>query len=147
MPVSSPRSISAGSTQYWTPQVSGISSRDGEITVEVIAAGGPQSITSDTLLMATGCVLNTDILEVVNSRVEVGQRGYVNTDEYLQANVPGIWALGDIIGRYLLKHSANLEAAYASNNILDPNNQAAVDCHATPCPTPYSPPPKWHPWV
>ena len=108
MPVSSPKSISAGSTQYWTPQVSRVSSRDGEITVEVIASGDPQSITSDTLLMATGRVPNTDILEVVNSRLEVGQRGYVHTDEYLQANVPGIWALGDIVGRYLLKHSANI---------------------------------------
>ena len=37
-----------------------------------------------------------------------------------------------IVGRYLLKHSANLEAAYASNNILEPDHQAAVDYHAMP---------------
>ena len=40
--------------------------------------------------------------------------------------------LGDIVGRYLLKHSANLEAAYAANDIFNPGNQAAVDYHAMP---------------
>ncbi|MCH7737948.1 MAG: dihydrolipoyl dehydrogenase [Chloroflexi bacterium] len=113
-------------------QVAGVSSQAGEITVDVTTKAGKQSITSDTLLMATGRVPNTDILEVANAGVELDQRGYIETDEYLQTNVPGIWALGDIVGRYLLKHSANLEAAYASNNILEPEHQAAVDYHAMP---------------
>ena len=113
-------------------QVAGVSSNDGEITVDVTTADGGRSITSDTLLMATGRVPNTDILEVANTGVEVDERGYVKTDQYLQTNVPGIWALGDVVGRYLLKHSANLEAAYVANNILDPGNPAAVDYHAMP---------------
>ena len=89
--------------------------------------------------MATGRVPNKDILEVANTGVELNQCGYINTDEYLQTNVPGIWALGDIVGRYLLKHSANLEAAYASNSILDPENRAPVDYHAMPHPVFASP--------
>ena len=89
--------------------------------------------------MATGRVPNKDILAVANTGVELNQCGYINTDEYLQTNVPGIWALGDIVGRYRLKHSANLEAAYASNNILDPENQAPVDYHAMPHPVFASP--------
>ena len=46
--------------------------------------------------------------------------------------MPGIWALDDIVGRYLLKHSANLEAAYATWNIFHPDQKAAVDYHAMP---------------
>ncbi len=113
-------------------QVTGVSAKDGEIIVEVTTSAGNQSITSDTLLMATGRVPNTDLLDVAKTGVEVNDRGYIKTDDYLQTNVPGIWALGDIVGRYLLKHNANLEAAYASNNILEPNNQAAVDYSAMP---------------
>ncbi|MCH8901893.1 MAG: dihydrolipoamide dehydrogenase, partial [Chloroflexi bacterium] len=45
---------------------------------------------------------------------------------------PGIWALGDIVGRYLLKHSANLEAAYVAHNIYNPEQKAPVDYHAMP---------------
>ena len=113
-------------------QVSRVSHQNGEITVGVTTPDGSRSIKSDTLLMATGPVPNTDILEVAKTGVEVNSRGYIGTDEYLQTNVPGIWALGDIVGRYLLKHSANLEAAYASNNMLNPGNQVAVDYHAMP---------------
>jgi len=36
------------------------------------------------------------------------------------------------VGPYLLKHRANLEADYASNNIVDPENQAPVDYHTMP---------------
>jgi dihydrolipoamide dehydrogenase len=113
-------------------KVEGVSHQNGEITVEVTTPDGNQSIKSDTLSMATGRVPNTDILEVAKTGVEVNERGYIGTDEYLQTNVPGIWALGDIVGRYLLKHSANLEASYASNNMLNPDNQVAVDYHAMP---------------
>ena len=42
--------------------------------------------------MATGRVPNKDILEVANTGVELNQCGYINTDEYLQASVPGIRA-------------------------------------------------------
>ena len=113
-------------------KVEGVSHQNGEITVEVTTPDGAQTIKSDTLLMATGRVPNTDILEVAKTGVEVNDRGYIGTDEYLQTNVPGIWALGDIVGRYLLKHSANLEASYASNKMLNPENQVAVDYHAMP---------------
>ena len=113
-------------------QVTGVSSKDGEIIVEVTTPNGTHSITSDTLLMATGRVPNTDLLDMAKTGVELNDRCYIKTDEFLQTNVPGIWALGDIVGKYLLKHSANLEAAYASNNIMNPDNQTAVDYSAMP---------------
>jgi len=112
--------------------VTAVSHSEGEFKVAVTTPDGDRSITSDTLLMATGRVPNTDTLEVAKSGVRLNQRGYIDIDEFLQTNVPGIWALGDIVGRFLLKHSANLEAAYASNNILDPENRVAVDYHAMP---------------
>jgi len=44
----------------------------------------------------------------------------------------GVWALGDIARKYLLKHSANLEASYAGNNIFNPESKFAVDYNAMP---------------
>jgi dihydrolipoamide dehydrogenase len=86
----------------------------------------------DALLIATGRVPNTDILAVSSTGVETDDRGFVETDQYLETSVPGIWALGDIVGKYLLKHSANLEAAYAAHNIFNPENKVAVDYRAMP---------------
>jgi dihydrolipoamide dehydrogenase len=46
--------------------------------------------------------------------------------------VKGIFALGDVIGRYLFKHSANNEAQYAYNNIMSQNEKIPVNYHAMP---------------
>ncbi len=43
-----------------------------------------------------------------------------------------MWALGDIVGAYLLKHSANLEAAHVAHNLLHPDGMIAIDYHAMP---------------
>ena len=107
--------------------------RDGDqIAVEVSSDGSAETITSDALLVATGRVPNTDLLDVARTRVEVDQDGYVKVDEYMQTGVPGIWALGDIVGKNLLKHSSNLETAYVAHNIFNPDQKVAVSYHAMP---------------
>ena len=113
-------------------QLTSVSAADGVITVEVNTNGERQSIDSDCLFMPTGRVPNTDILNVAATGVEIDYRDFVKTDEYLRTNIAGIWALGNIVGKYLLKHSANLEAAYATNNIFNPANLVAADYHAMP---------------
>ena len=113
-------------------QLTSVSAANGVITVDVDTNGERQSIDSDCLLMATGRVPNTGILNVAATGVDVDDQGFVKTDEYLRTNVAGVWALGDIVGKYLLKHSANLEAAYATNNIFNPTNLVPVDYHAMP---------------
>ena len=107
--------------------------RNGDlITVEVLRDGNTEAITSDALLMAAGRVPNADLLEVERTGVEVDGSGFIKVDEYLQTGVPGIWALGDIVGKNLLKHSANLEAAYVVNNMFSPDNKVAINYHAMP---------------
>ena len=108
-------------------------SRQGEeIVLEVSGNGATQRVHGDALLMATGRVPNTDLLEVTNTGLEVDERGFIKVDDYLETAVPGIWALGDIVGRYLLKHSANLEAAYVANNVFQPGHKVPVDYSAMP---------------
>ncbi|MEX0791253.1 MAG: FAD-dependent oxidoreductase, partial [Actinomycetota bacterium] len=107
--------------------------REGdEIVVETASDGAKRSISADALLLAVGRDPNTDTLDVAKTGATVDDRGFVKTDEYLETSVPGIWALGDIVGRYLLKHSANLEAAYVAHNIFNPDSKVAVDYHAMP---------------
>ena len=113
-------------------RISRAESRGHEIVLEVSSEGSTGEVLADGLLVATGRVPNTDLLNVAATGVEIDERGFVKTDEFLETNVPGIWALGDIVGKYLLKHSANLEAAYAGNNIFNPDNKVAVDYNAMP---------------
>jgi len=55
---------------------------------------------------------------VQKTNVKVDDKGYVVTNEYLETTAKNIWALGDIIGKYLFKHSANLEAQHVFNNAI-----------------------------
>ena len=107
--------------------------RDGDdIFIETASEGGKRSITADALLLAVGRVPNTDTLEVSKAGINVDANGFVKTDEFMETPTPGVWALGDIVGRYLLKHSANLEAAHVAHNIFNPQSKFAVDYHAMP---------------
>ena len=103
-----------------------------EIVLEVASRDGEQTIETDALLIAVGRVPNTDTLDVTKTGIDVDEAGYVKADEYLETSEQGIWALGDIVGRYLLKHSANLEAAYVAHNIYNLEQKVAVDYHAMP---------------
>ena len=107
--------------------------RDGEeIGLEVTSDGKKRTLSADALLLAVGRVPNTDLLNVTQTGVALDERGFIKVDEHLQTDVPGVWALGDIVGRYLLKHSANLEAAHVAHNIYNPENRVPVDYHAMP---------------
>ena len=69
--------------------------------------------------------------ELDKTGVKINDRGYIVTDRYLETNVKGIFALGDIVGRYLFKHSANNEAQHAYNNIIS-EHKIPVNYYAMP---------------
>jgi mycothione reductase len=89
------------------------------------------TVTGDELLVAAGRVPNTDTLNLDATGVETDERGFVETDESLRTDADGIWALGDIVGEYLLKHSANHEARAAVGNIFG-DDPEPVDYSAMP---------------
>lgn len=102
-----------------------------EVQIKVVGPSGVQTVSAEALV-ALGRVPNTDVLAAGRGGIVLDARGFVRTDEYLETNVPGVWALGDIVGKYLLKHSANLEASYVTHNILHPDEKIAVDYSAMP---------------
>jgi mycothione reductase len=96
------------------------------------SAEEPLDLVSDQLLIAVGRFPNSDTLDLHKTGVQVNDKGYILTDKYLETNVEGIFALGDIVGRYLFKHNANNEAQYAYNNIVSPKDKISVNYYAMP---------------
>ena len=109
-----------------------ISPKIYEVIAKDIASGSTIKIKSDQLLVAAGRIPNSDILDLDKTGVEVSEQGYIQTDGYLQTNISGIYSLGDVIGRYQFKHSANLEARYAFHNIIQDSERVPVDYAAMP---------------
>lgn len=89
-------------------------------------------VESDQLLVATGRVPDSDMLDLEKTKVKTDKSGFIVVNEYLETNVKGIFALGDAVGRYMFKHTANHEAQYAYNNIIHPERMVAVDYTAMP---------------
>jgi len=102
--------------------------KGGKITV--YGADGT-AVEGTDLLIATGRIPNTDILSVIKTGVKTNAAGYVETNEFMETNVPGIWAFGDIAGKYLFKHSANREAEYVTLSVVS-NHRHPVDYTAMP---------------
>lgn len=98
------------------------------------ASGNNIDVESDQLLVSVGRTPNSDTLNLAATGVETDMEGFVKVDDYLETGVRGIFALGDAVGRFLFKHSANHEAQYAFKNIMTRKDveKAAVDYTAMP---------------
>ncbi|MFB6121472.1 MAG: dihydrolipoyl dehydrogenase [Halobacteriaceae archaeon] len=129
-------------TVYTGHEVTAVSERDGEVTVEacpyeygdaggVVEEADPVTVSGDALLLAAGRTSNADTLNLDATDVRTDDFGFVETDEYLRTDADGVWALGDIVGEYLLKHNANHEARTAVRNIFG-DQLEAVDYSAMP---------------
>ena len=75
-------------------------------------------LNSEQILITIGRVPNSDFLDIKKTGVELDGNGFIIVDQYLETNIKGIFALGDVIGRYQFKHNANNEARYAYHNML-----------------------------
>jgi mycothione reductase len=89
-------------------------------------------IESEQLLIATGRIPNSDLLNIQKENIKLNENGFILVDEYLQTNINGIYAIGDVIGKYQCMHNAKNEAHYAFNNILYPDNKLSVNYNAIP---------------
>ena len=86
---------------------------------------------AEMLLVATGMKSNADWLDPAASGVELDEHGYIKVNEHLETTAPGIWALGDITGRHMFRHTANYESQVVWYNMTT-NKNVFVDEHAIP---------------
>ena len=82
------------------------------------AIGEPEAVGSHALL-AVGRRPNTDDLGVTRAGLKLDQRGYIEVDDQLRTNVPGIWALGDCNGQGAFTHTAYNDFEIVAQNLLD----------------------------
>jgi dihydrolipoamide dehydrogenase len=71
----------------------------------------------DKALMAVGRSPNLDEMSLQRLGVDYDRRG-VKTDSFMQTNVPGIYAIGDVCGGYMLAHVAYTQAKVAASHAL-----------------------------
>ncbi len=79
---------------------------------------GERTITGSHLLLAVGRVPNSEHLNLAAAGVNVDAHGFIPVDDRLQANVPGIYALGDVNGGPAFTHISYDDYRIIRNNLL-----------------------------
>ncbi|MCA1299890.1 dihydrolipoyl dehydrogenase [Stappia indica] len=80
-----------------------------KVTVEPAAGGEAKTLDADVVLVAIGRRPVTEGLGLDAVGVALDERGRVQTDGHYQTNVPGIYAIGDVIAGPMLAHKAEDE--------------------------------------
>ena len=100
--------------------------KDGEVVIE--RKGKEKSIKGDKIIMAMGLrplLTGLDALEL-----DSNDQGFIKTNERLETNLDGVYAIGDVNGQIPLAHVASAEGIVAVENIMGQNS--SIDYNKVP---------------
>ncbi|MGE5261522.1 MAG: dihydrolipoyl dehydrogenase [Actinomycetota bacterium] len=80
-----------------------------KLDLEPAEGGKSETLECDVVLVAVGRIPNTKGLGLAEAGIKTDKRGRIDVDEYFQTNVPGIYAIGDVIKGPMLAHKAEEE--------------------------------------
>ncbi len=89
----------------------------GEAGVVVSLEGG-EDLPCDRVVVAVGRRVNTEGVGFEEAGVALDARGFVQVNDEMETSVPGVYAVGDVVGQQMLAHVATSEALVAMHNAL-----------------------------
>jgi dihydrolipoamide dehydrogenase len=92
--------------------------------------GSTQEKLFDRVLVSVGRKPNSEIPGLEKTRVQVGQRGFIQVNKQLQTDDPPIYAIGDVVGEPMLAHKASHEGRVAVEAIA--GHKVAFEPNAIP---------------
>ena len=76
-------------------------------------------VSADSILLAVGCVGNTDQLDLASAGLETDEKGFIAVDEQLRTGQPHIFAIGDVKGGWMFTHVATYDGPIAALNAVN----------------------------
>jgi dihydrolipoamide dehydrogenase len=99
-------------------RVESISDGDGRKRVTAATSSGSKTFEGEYVLVAVGRKAFTGGLEPLISAGLALDRGRVVANERMETNLPGVYAIGDVVGKTWLAHVAETEGEVAAENAL-----------------------------
>ena len=98
-------------------RVEGLIQRDGQAEIAYSTSGGGQEkVECDAVLLGVGVQPNSDGLGLEQLGVAT-TKGFIQIDERMETNVPGVYALGDVTGKLPLAHVASAQGVAVAEAI------------------------------
>lgn len=107
--------------------MSGTQDENGTITLKVDCTQGSPEITGSHLLLAVGRVSNTDTLNLKAAGIKADERGFIQVNDHLETNVPGIYALGDCNGKGAFTHTSYNDYEIVAENLFEGKDRKVSD--------------------
>jgi pyruvate/2-oxoglutarate dehydrogenase complex dihydrolipoamide dehydrogenase (E3) component len=108
-----------GITVLLNAETGRISGANGNVTLEIAQDGASHKIHGSHVLGATGRRSNADSLALDVVGIEVDDKGYIPTNDYLETSVSGIYALGDVRPGPKFTHISYDDYRVIKANLLD----------------------------
>lgn len=82
-----------------------------------------KSLEAEVVLLCTGRKPNLANSGVAEAGVKMTDRGFIEVNEYMETNLEGVYAIGDIIPGAMLAHVASAEGMVAAENAVKGNSE------------------------
>ena len=87
------------------------------VKVTVSIEGASKVLEADQALLAIGFRPNSKEIGLEETGVRINERGFIEIDEKMSTNIPGIWAIGDVTGKLMLAHVGSAMGIVCAENI------------------------------
>lgn len=95
--------------------VTKIAKQESQVEVIIDKKGTEETISGDKVLISVGRTPSTKGLENLDLRVS---RNAIEVNEYLETNIDGVYAIGDVTAKNMLAHVASHQGIIAAENAL-----------------------------
>jgi dihydrolipoamide dehydrogenase len=98
-------------------KVTGVKKSAGGLALTAERDGKPLEFPADKILVAVGRKANTQGLGAAEAGLKLDERGRVVIDDHFRTNLPGVYAIGDVVAGPMLAHKAEEEGVAAAEII------------------------------
>ena len=106
-----------GAKVYLKSKVLRLAKKGAEAEVEIETPEGKVTVVADKVLVSVGRKPRTEKMDLQGLGVQTDSHGYIVTNDRMQTNVQGVYAIGDVRGPPLLEHKATREGMVAAECI------------------------------
>lgn len=115
--------IKRGISVHTNAKVTEVSESDGTISLEMETNSETKRIVTEKVLLAVGRTANN----TGSRQLSLKYTGpFITVNQQMETSIPGIYAIGDVIGGYQLAHAASSEGLTVINHIVGKNVRQKV---------------------
>ncbi len=108
-----------------------VTTKENSVSAEIITNDKVETINSEKLILAIGIIANTEKLGLKDFNVKI-DKGHIVTNEFLETDEKGVFAIGDITDGPWLAHKASHEGILCVEKIAGHKNLKPIDKTSIP---------------